>query len=228
MDFFFATDYYAMIFNEMVKFYQGFLSGGVSSAILILAVGAVLSVEISRAARELVKKMGADKALEAMGAKSFFKKGGIKFSVADFTGWLVKWFIILFALLAAVDYLKLQQVSAFLQKILDYIPNLVGALAVLTVGLIFAQLISEAIDGAAKATGIRAYALAAIVAKWILIIITMLVVVEQTGIGSNTIQIFAGGLSIMIAIAGGLAFGLGGQYHAKELLDEIKNKVSRK
>lgn len=228
MDFLFATEYYALIFNEMVRFYQGFLSGGVATAIIILAVGAVLSVEVSRAARELVKKMGADKALEAMGAKNFFKKGGIKFSVADFAGWLVKWFIVLFALLAAVDYLRLEQVSMFLQKILDYIPNLVGALAVLTVGLIFAQLISEAIDGAAKATGIRAYGLAAIVAKWLLIIVTILVVIEQTGVGKSTIQIFAGGLSLMIAIAGGLAFGLGGQYHAKELLDEVKNKVSQK
>ncbi len=228
MDFLFATEYYALIFNEMIRFYQGFLSGGVATAIMILAVGAVLSVEISRAAKELVKRMGADKALEAMGAKNFFKKGGIKFSVADFTGWLVKWFVILFALLTAVDYLKLNQVSMFLQRILDYIPNLVSALAVLTVGLIFSQLVSEAIDGAAKATGIRAYGLAAIVAKWILIVVTILVVIEQTGIGKTTIQIFASGLSVMIAIAGGLAFGLGGQYQAKELLDEIKNKVSRK
>lgn len=228
MEFLFATDYYVLIFNEMIKFYQGFLSGGVATAILILAIGAVLSVEISEAARELVKNMGADKALEAIGAKNFFKKGGIKFSVADFTGWLVKWFIVLFALLAAVDYMKLSQVSMFLEKILNYIPNLIAALAVLTIGLIFAQLVSEAISGAAKATGIRAYSLAAIVSKWILIMVTILVVIEQTGIGTNTIQIFAGGLSVMIAIAGGLAFGLGGQYQAKELLDEIKNKVSQK
>jgi len=228
MNFLFATDYYALIFNEMVRFYQGFLSGGVATAFAILAIGAVFSVAISKATRELVKRMGADKALEAMGAKNFLKKGGIKFSVADFTGWLVKWFIILFALLAAVDYLRLEQVSMFLQKILAYIPNLIAALAVLTVGLIFAQLVSEAIDGAAKATGIKAYSLAAVIAKWILIIVTILVVIEQTGVGTSTIHIFAGGLSLMFAIAGGLAFGLGGQYRAKELLDEIKNKVSQK
>lgn len=228
MEFLFATDYYVLIFNEMIRFYQGFLSGGVATAIVILAIGAVLSVEISNIVSELIRKMGADKALEAIGAKSFFKKGGIKFSVADFAGWLVKWFIMLFALLAAVDYMKLDQVSMFLEKILNYIPNLVAALGVLTIGLIFAQLVSEAINGAAEATGIKAYSLAAIVAKWVLIIVTMLVVIEQTGVGTKTIQIFAGGFSMMVAIAGGLAFGLGGQYQAKELLDEIKNKVSQK
>lgn len=228
MEFFFVSDYYVMIFNEMVTFYQNLFSGGVAAAMLTLAVGAVASVELSKASVELVKKMGADKALEAMGAKNFFKKASIKFSVAEFTGWLVKWFVMIFALLAAVDILKLQEVSIFLQKILDYIPMLVGALAVLTVGMIFAQLVYEAIEGASIATGIKAYKFAAVVAKWVLIIITLLVVMEQTGIGTMTIQIFASGLSLMVALAGGLAFGLGGQYQAKEMIDEIKHKVSQK
>lgn len=223
-----VSDYYFMIFDQMVSFYQNLLSGGVATAIFILAVGAVLAAEASKASADLVKKMGADKALDAMGAKNFFKKAGIKFSVADFTGWLVKWFIMIFALLSAVDFLKLQQVSTFLQRILDYIPSLVGALAVLTVGLLFAQLVFEAINGAAIATGLRAYSISAVVAKWVLIIITILVVMEQTGIGTNTIQIFASGLSLMIALAGGLAFGLGGQYQAKEMIDEVRHKIAHK
>lgn len=228
MDFVLVSEYYFMIFDQMISFYQNLLSGGIATAIFILAVGAVLAAELSKVSIDLVKKMGADKALDAMGAKNFFKKAGIKFSVAEFTGWLVKWFVMIFALLTAVDFLKLQQVSSFLQKILDYIPSIVGALAVLTVGLLFAQLVFEAINGAATATGLRAYAISAVVAKWVLIIITILVVMEQTGIGTNTIQIFASGLSLMIALAGGLAFGLGGQYQAKEMIDEIKHKMAGK
>lgn len=228
MEFFFVSDYYFMIFDQMVNFYQNFFSGGIMYAMLILAIGAVVSIEISKATVELIKKMGADKALETMGAKNFFKKAGIKFSIAEFMGWLVKWFIMVFALLAAVDFLKLEQVSLFLEKILNYIPSLVGALAVLTIGLIFAQLVHEAIEGAAAATGIKAYRIAAMAAKWVLIIITLLVVMEQTGLGTSTVQIFASGLSLMVALAGGLAFGLGGQYQAKELLDELKQKMSQK
>lgn len=228
MQIFYVSDYYFMIFDQMVSFYRHMFSGGIAPAMFILAVGAVISVEISKAATELVRKMGADKALEAMGAKNFFKKAGIKFSVADFTGWLIKWFIMIFALLAAVDFLKLEQVSIFMEKILNYMPSLIGALAVLTVGLIFAQLVHEAIEGAAVASGVKAYSLVAVAAKWVLIIITILVVLEQTGIGTSTVQIFASGLSLMVALAGGLAFGLGGQYQAKEIIDEIKHKVGHK
>jgi small-conductance mechanosensitive channel len=113
-----------------------------------------------------------------------------------------------------------------LTKILDYIPNLIGALAILTVGLIIAQLVYEAIDGAAKASGIRIYSIAAVIAKWSLIVITFLVILEQIGIQTTILQVFAGSLGLMLALAGGLAFGLGGQYQAKELLEEIKGKVS--
>ncbi|MCK5085647.1 hypothetical protein KAK05_02975, partial [Candidatus Parcubacteria bacterium] len=191
-----------------------------------LVVGSIFAIELSRAAKKVVQKLRVDKTFDALGVKSFFKKGGVKLSVADLIEWIVKWFVILFALMMAVDSLGLPRVSSFLTKILDYIPNLVGALAILTIGLVVAQLVYEAINGAAKASGIRIYSIAAVLAKWMLIIITFLVILEQIGIQTTILQVFAGSLGLMFALAGGLAFGLGGQYHAKELLDEIKGKVS--
>ena len=221
------TDYYWMMFNLMLDFYRSLFSGGMVSAVIILVVGVIFGVEIGKTTGRLVKKLGVDKIFDLVGVKSFLKKGGIKFSIANLTEWIVRWFIILFSLMVAVDFLGLPQVSGFLSKILDYIPSLIGAIAILTIGLIVAQMVYEAIKGSAEATGIRAYNLIASVVKWIIIMITGLVVLEQIGIQTAVLQVFAGGLSLMIALAGGLAFGLGGQYHARELLDEIKNKVKK-
>ena len=226
MEYHLMTDYYFMMLNLMVDFYRSLFSEGIIVAIIILVVGSIFAVELSKAAKKIVQKLRVDKTFDALGVKSFFKKGGIKLSIADLTGWIVKWFIILFALMVAVDSLGLPRVSTFLTKILDYLPNLIGALAILTVGLIVAQLVYEAINGAAKASGIRIYSIAAVVAKWSLISITFLVILEQIGIQTTVLQIFAGSLGLMLALAGGLAFGLGGQYQAKELLEEIKGKVS--
>jgi len=228
MEYHLMTDYYFMMLNLMVDFYRSLFSEGIVVAMIVLVVGFILAVELSKATKKVVEKLRVDKTFDALGVKSFFKKGGIKLSIADLTGWIVKWFIILFALMVAVDSLGLPRVSSFLTKILDYLPNLIGALAILTVGLIVAQLVYEAIDGAAKASGIRIYSIAAIIAKWSLIIITFMVILEQIGIQTTILQIFAGSLGLMLALAGGLAFGLGGQYHAKELLEEIKNKVSKR
>ncbi len=227
MQYHLMSDYYWAMLDQMVNFYRSLLSKGIVSAVVILAIGVVIAIELDRVTRKVIQKVGVDKSLEAVGVKSFLKRAGIRFSVSDAAGWLVKWFVILFALMASVESLGLPQVSEFLTRILDYMPNLVGALAVLTVGLIIAQMVYEAIEGGAKAAGVKLYSLVAVAVKWIIIIVTFLVVLEQIGIETTVLRIFVGGLSLMIALAGGLAFGLGGQYHAKELLDEIKNRVSR-
>ena len=227
MEYYLMTDYYWMMLDLMLGFYRSLFSGGMVTAVIILIVGAIFGVELGRVAGKLVRKLGVDKIFDLVGVKGFLKKGGIKFSITGLTEWIVKWFVILFSLMVAVDFLNLPRVSEFLSRILDYIPSLIGAIAILTIGMIVAQMVYEAIKGSAEATGIRVYNLVASAAKWIIVIITGLVVLEQIGIQTSVLQIFAGGLSLMIALAGGLAFGLGGQYHAKELLDEIKSKVKK-
>jgi len=228
MQYYLMTDYYWMMLQIMLDFYRSLFSEGMVTAVIILIIGAIFGVELGKVTKRLVKKLGVDKIFDLVGVRGFLKKGGIKFSVVDLTGWIVKWFIIIFSLMMAVDFLGFPQVSEFLSRILNYIPSLIGAIAVFTIGIIVAQMVYEAIRGSAEATGIKVYNLVASVAKWIIIVITGLVVLEQVGIQTSVLQIFAGGLSLMIALAGGLAFGLGGQYRAKELLDEVKNKISEK
>ncbi len=219
------TDYYYMMLSLMVDFYRSLISERMVYAAFTFIIGLIFAIELSKLTKRVLQKVGVDKTLEKIGIKNFFKRGGIKFSVSDISAWMVKWFILLFALMSAVDILALPQASNFLGVILGYLPNLFGALVILTIGLIVSQLVYEAVDGGAKATGIRMYHLAAVAFKWMIIIVTFLVVLEQVEIKTEILKIFAGGLSLMIAIAGGLAFGLGGQYHAKELLDELKNKI---
>jgi small-conductance mechanosensitive channel len=225
MQYHLMSDYYFMMLDQMVNFYRSLLSQGVVIAIIVLILGGIVGVEFGKLVANVVRKMGVDKVLENTGVKEFFKKGGVKFSFARLMGWLAKWFIIMFALMTAVDLLGLSQVSDFLANILNYVPNLIGAVAILVVGLIVAQMLYEAIKSGTKALGMGVHSLIAAVVKWSIIVITVLVVLEQIGIKTAVLQIVAGGLSLMVAIAGGLAFGLGGQQHAKELLDEIKGKL---
>ena len=225
MEYHLFTDYYYMMLSLMVDFYKSLISERLVYAVFIFIVGLIFAIELSKFTRRIFQKAGVDKTLEKIGIKNFFKKGGIKFSVSDLAAWMVKWFILIFALMSAVDVLSLPQASNFLSVILSYLPNLFGALIILTIGLVVSQLVYEAVEGGAKATGIKIYHLAAVAFKWMIIIITFLVVLEQIEIKTEILKIFAGGFSLMIAIAGGLAFGLGGQYQAKELIEEFKNKM---
>ncbi|MCK4919350.1 MAG: hypothetical protein KAS01_03100 [Candidatus Pacebacteria bacterium] len=222
-----AVELYFMMIDKMVYFYDSFISQGLIGALIIMIIGLIFGVEFGKLTTSLVKKTGINKVLEKMGMKKFLKKGGIKFSIENLAGWSVKWFFIFFALMISVDSLDLPQASNFLDRMLSYIPNLIAALVILTIGLIISQMIFEALEATAKATGIRIYHLTAIGVKYLLIVVTLLVVFEQVGIKTEILRIFAGGISLMIALAGGLAFGLGGQYYARELLEDFKNNMKK-
>lgn len=220
-----ASDYYFVMLDQMMGFYQAVFTDGFVFALIALATGLILAVEFSKLAEKTIRKMGLDRIFEKTGVTSFFKKGGVKFSLSSFAGWIVKWAILLFFVIVSVDFLGLPQASNFLSSLLGYLPNLVGALAILTIGLIVSQMVYEALDGTSRTVGIRIYHLSAIAARTIIAVITFLVVLEQVGIQTTILQIFAAGFSLMLALAGGLAFGLGGQYYARDLLEEMKNKL---
>ncbi|MBW6440494.1 hypothetical protein K0B03_00480 [Patescibacteria group bacterium] len=220
------TDVYYEIPSSIYNFYQAFLiEGSIFSAVFVFFIGLMFAVELEKLTKILFEKMSIDKSLEKAGIKKCFKRININFSISKLVGWLVKWFILIFTLKFVVDIMDIPQVSEFLAQILSYLPSLFLAIISLTIGVIISQLVYESTDGLAKASGIRMYHLVAFLFKWTIIIFTFLVVLEQIQIGMEIIKIFAGGLSLMLAIAGGLAFGLGGQYHAKELLDELKDKL---
>lgn len=222
-----ALDYYFIILGQMISFYQSIFTDGLLYALFIFVVGVIFAVEFGKVTKKTLKDAGIDKFMDKVGMKGFLKKGGFTISLSGLAGWIVKWFILLFFITIAVESLDLPQVSDFLFRILGYIPSLIGGLAILTIGTIVAQVVYEALEGTRQASGMHIYHLAAIVAKMLVMLITFLVVLEQIGVETTILQIFAGGLSLMVALAGGLAFGLGGQGHAKELLDEMKNKLKQ-
>jgi hypothetical protein len=65
----------------------------------------------------------------------------------------------------------------------------------------------------------------ATVAHWAIIIFVGLVVLNQLGVATDLIRILFIGFVAMLALAGGLAFGLGGKDTAREVLERVKKKL---
>ena len=67
----------------------------------------------------------------------------------------------------------------------------------------------------------------ALVAQWSIVIFVGFLVLHQLGVAQELLRILFAGLVAMIALAGGLAFGLGGQSTAKQILEEIWDKFRK-
>jgi len=197
-------------------------------ALLVIIVGWVLAAWLGRMVTEILRKLWIDKAVKRAKISETFERMGIPIDVSKSIGFLVKWFLIIAFLLAAADILNLNQVTDFLNKVLLYIPNVVVAVVILLLGVLFANFIAQIIESGVKATRLTFGHFLAGIAKWAIIIFAVLAALVQLGIAASLLQILFTGLVAMLAIAGGLAFGLGGRGHAEKILQNLEKDLKHK
>ena len=100
------------------------------------------------------------------------------------------------------------------------------AALILAVGAIVAHTISGIVAGGARAASVPSAKFAGGVAKWAVWIFAILAALSQLGIAGAFAQTLFTGLVAMLALAGGLAFGLGGKESAARYLESLRKDIS--
>ena len=95
------------------------------------------------------------------------------------------------------------------------------------IGLVIANLVHDLVIHTYRGLGSTSVNLLGTVARYAIVFFTALVVLNQLGVAADLIRILFTGIVAMLAIAGGLAFGLGGQDSAKKALDQFLKRVVR-
>lgn len=196
-------------------------------AIIIFVLGWLIGSVIGRWIAQVIKSLKVDDALESIGVGELMSKAGSRLNAGGFIGALVKWFIIVMFLVASLDILQLHQVNIFLQQVvLGYLPNVIIAALVLIISAVIAEAMQRIVTGSARAAGIRSAAFAGGVARWAVWVFAILVALQQLGIGGPFAQTIFTGIVAMLALAGGLAFGLGGRDAAARFLEKLREDIS--
>lgn len=139
---------------------------------------------------------------------------------------LVRWTVVVLFLVPAAEAWGLPKVTDLLNQVLLYIPNVFVAVVIGFIGLVAARLVSDVVGHASKSLGGDSSNLLSSIARWAMFFFTTLVVLNQLGVAADLIRILFTGIVAMLAIAGGLAFGLGGQEAAKKALSDLQKRVS--
>lgn len=192
-------------------------------AIIILIIGLLLSGMLGKFAKKLVSYTRIDGLLQKMNVKQELEKFEIKLSFADLVGWVVKWFFIIVTLIAVVDTLGISQITAFFEEVLLYLPNVIAAIFILAIGLVLGRFVQDLVAKAVAASQMQAgmRTMLAPVAKWAIVVFALMAALVQLGIAPDLIRILFSGFVFMLALAGGLAFGLGGREQAAKLLGKM-------
>jgi hypothetical protein len=198
-------------------------------ALAIFIIGWIIGAFVASLIEKLFVALKVDSALRHAGVEDTLRKGDVRLNSGAFVGALVKWFIIVVFLLSSFQVLGLDQVTMFLQAIVVmYLPQVIVSVLILLVAVVIGDLLQKIVRSSAKTAGFNSAALLGAITKWIIWVFAILTVLVQLGIGADLIRILFTGIVVAVSIAFGLAFGLGGQAHASELIEKIKREVGDK
>lgn len=198
------------------------------AALIVFIVGWLIAIALGKLTNRIVKIIKLDLLLTKVGLDKAFAKARLKLDSGRFFEEIIKWFFIIVFLMAAVDILKLYQVTEFLKGILYYIPNIIVAVVVLIAAVIVAGLLQRLVRASMAAAGLQTAGFISGITKWAVLIFGFVAALIQLGIATTLINTLVIGLVAMLALAGGLAFGLGGRDHATRFLEKLRKDIEEK
>lgn len=198
-------------------------------AIILFILGWVISSIIAKAFEQVFKALNVDKLFNKAGASEVLNKAGLSLDTGYFIGQIMRWFVLIIFILPSLALVGLESIGDFLRyDVLTFLPRVIVAAFVLIIATIVSDAISRAILAGAKTLSLSSSHMLATVAKYAIWTFAFIVALEQLGVNSAYMQILFTGIIAMLAIAGAIAFGLGGKDHASRLISKISEEVNEK
>lgn len=138
---------------------------------------------------------------------------------------ILRWTVIILFLIPTLEAWGLNRATLVLNQFLFYLPNVIVAVIIGFIGLVASNLVADVVRHSIKSLGSTSANSMAVFAKGLTVFFTILIVLNQLGVAQDLIRILFTGIVAMLALAGGLAFGLGGRDMAKDVLEELRKKV---
>ena len=204
----------------LISFIPSFIGG-----LIVLIIGLVLAAIAYRIASSLLKMLQLEKFLAKYGVTQV---EGRDVEWSEVLAEIIRWTIIIIFLVPTLQAWRLDTVNTVLNRIILYIPNVIVAVILATVGLAISKLSYRVAYTAARSIGKHLAHTVGLIAQWSITIFVGFLVLHQLGVAQELLRILFSGLVAMIALAGGLAFGFGGQQTAKEMLESIVKKFESK
>lgn len=216
------TDIITQSFENTWSLIANFLPSFIG-ALIVLIVGLLVASVLRTIFERLVTALKIDSILRKLGFEEFLRRGGLKLNAARFIGDLAYWFFAIVVILAASDILGLWGLSSFLNEILLYFPNVIVAILIVVTAILIGNFLRSLVRASVKSSGLYGSKFLGVLTWWVVIIFGFSAALLQLGVATELIQSVIVGIIAMFALAGGLAFGLGGKDYAASWIAKFRN-----
>ncbi|MGC9046681.1 MAG: mechanosensitive ion channel family protein [Minisyncoccia bacterium] len=225
----FIQDWTAVIANSFQNLWISAVHvlGQLVGALIVFLIGLIVAAGLDALVQRIINAIKLDKALASMGVEEYLARADISLNSAKFLGKIVYWFFVIVFLLAASDILGLSTLSSFLQSVVMYIPNIVVAVLIMITAVLLANVLKKIVFGAIKSSKLHSAGMISSLTWWSIFIFGFLAALYQLGIAVTIINTVVIGIVGMFALAGGLAFGLGGKDYATHLINKTREHLEK-
>ncbi len=216
--------------TSLVDLWSGFITlvPMLVGALLVFIIGLIIAAGLGALIERIVAMFKLNSVLSKAGAERYFKRAGVNLNVERFFGRLTYWFIVIAFFLAAADILQFDALAGFLRSVLLYIPQVFVAALIMLTAVILAGFLRSVVRASVKSSGLGNANFLGTLTHWAVIVFAFLAALSQLGIAVGIINTLVTGLVVMIALAGGIAFGLGGKDYASHLLSRFREQVEER
>ncbi|WML41627.1 mechanosensitive ion channel [Neobacillus sp. OS1-2] len=195
----------------------------IAAAILLILAGIWLGKWIEKMVAQMLWRLRFDNILHHMGIGSLTPEQS-KYTLSQLVGLLAKIVVILLFTSEAMKIVHLDFLVTLATGVLAYLPMVLAALVILGIGLYLGQLVERVLQNVLKQRYSRTLAR---IAKYTIFTISLFMALDQLGVAHSIVNaafiLVLGGL----ALAFGLAFGLGGKEFAAKYLGKLDEKIER-
>ena len=223
------TDLGTAITTGLAAAFAGFMLAlpSVVGALLLLVIGWIIAGVIAGVLARFLRAVRVNELAQRAGVTTFLQRAKLQADPAAVIAGLVKWYVRLVFVLMAANAVGLTSVSGVVTQILAFIPNLLVALLFLGAFSWLASLAKDLVTGAAESAGMPNGKMLGTLTFATVLAFGIVAAANQIGVAATLINTLFMGVVGALALAFGLAFGLGGRDHASAAIGDWRGKASQ-
>jgi len=178
-----------------------------AGAILLVGFGVARTVEFL--AGRALRGVGIDRAASRLELAGFLERADVGLAASELVARAVFWIVMLTALVSAVEVLGLTAVTATIDRLIAYIPSLIGASLILLLGLLAARFAAAFARSAAVAADLGSASRVGSFVQWVTTGLAATLALEQLGVATQVLVLPLTAVLGAVTLSAGLAFALG-------------------
>jgi hypothetical protein len=189
----------------------------IATAIILILIGIWIGKWVKQMVVTLLVKLSLDTYVRKMGINA-------NTSISNIIGTIVQILIVFLLAVQALNIVGLEFLVTLSTAVIAYLPMVIAAIVIIGVGLWLGYLVQKLLSSVLQGGHFKVLP---VIAKYAIITLSVFMALDQLKVASSIVNaafilIFGG-----LALAFGLAFGLGGREFAKKRLDKLDRKMEQ-